>query len=31
MLTMREGKIVRIQNYTDQATVLQAAGLPTGP
>jgi ketosteroid isomerase-like protein len=31
MLTMREGKIVRIQNYTGQATVLQAAGLPTGP
>jgi ketosteroid isomerase-like protein len=31
MLTMREGKIVRIQDYTDQATALQAAGLPTGP
>jgi hypothetical protein len=28
---MREGKIVRIQDYTDQATALQAAGLPTGP
>jgi ketosteroid isomerase-like protein len=31
MLTMREGKIVRIQDYTDQATALQAAELPTGP
>jgi ketosteroid isomerase-like protein len=31
VLTMREGKIVRIQDYTDQATALQAAGLPTGP
>ena len=25
---MREGKIVRIQDYTDQATALQAAGCP---
>ena len=31
VLTMREGKIVRIQDYTDQATALQVAGLPTGP
>ena len=31
VLTMREGKIVRIQDYTDEATALQAAGLPTGP
>ena len=31
VLTMREGKIVRIQDYTDQANALQAAGLPTGP
>jgi ketosteroid isomerase-like protein len=31
VLTMREGKIIRIQDYTDQATALQAAGLPTGP
>jgi ketosteroid isomerase-like protein len=31
VLTMREGRIVRIQDYTDQATALQAAGLPTGP
>jgi ketosteroid isomerase-like protein len=31
VLTMREGKIVRIQDCTDQATALQAAGLPTGP
>ena len=31
VLTMREGKIVRIQDYIDQATALQAAGLPTGP
>jgi ketosteroid isomerase-like protein len=31
VLTMREGKIVRIQDYTDQATALQAAGLRTGP
>ena len=31
VLTMREGKIVRIHDYTDQANALQAAGLPTGP
>jgi ketosteroid isomerase-like protein len=31
VLTMREGRIVRIQDNTDQATALQAAGLPTGP
>jgi ketosteroid isomerase-like protein len=31
VLTMREGKIVRIQDYTEQATALQAAGLPTSP
>ena len=31
VLTMREGTIVRIQDHTDQATALQAAGLPTGP
>ena len=31
VLTMRDGKIVRIQDYTDQASALQAAGLPTGP
>jgi ketosteroid isomerase-like protein len=31
VLTMRAGKIVRIQDCTDQATALQAAGLPTGP
>ena len=31
VLTMREGKIVPIQDYTDHATALQAAGLPTGP
>ena len=31
VLTMRDGKIVRIQDYTDQATALQAAGLPIGP
>ena len=31
VLTMRAGKIVRIQDYTDQATAHQAAGLPTGP
>jgi hypothetical protein len=30
VLTMREGKITRIQNSTNQATALQAAGLPTG-
>jgi ketosteroid isomerase-like protein len=29
VLTMREGRIVRIQDYTDRATALQAAGLPT--
>jgi hypothetical protein len=29
VLTMREGKIIRIQDSTDQATALQAAGLPT--
>ena len=28
VLTMREDKIVPIQDYTDQATALQAAGLP---
>jgi len=28
---MRDGKIVRIQDYTYQATARQAAGLPTGP
>jgi len=27
VLTMRDAKIVRIQDYTDQATALQAAGL----
>jgi ketosteroid isomerase-like protein len=31
VLTMQQGKIVRIQDYTDQAAALQAAGLPTGP
>jgi ketosteroid isomerase-like protein len=31
VLTMRDGKIIRIQDSTDQATALQAAGLPTGP
>jgi ketosteroid isomerase-like protein len=31
VLTMWEGKIVRIQDYTDQAAALQAAGLATGP
>jgi ketosteroid isomerase-like protein len=31
VLTMRAGKIVRIQDYTDQAAALQAAALPTGP
>ena len=31
LLTLREGKIVRIQDYPDQASALQAAGLPTGP
>ena len=31
VLTIRDGKIVRIQDYTDQATAHQAAGLPTGP
>jgi ketosteroid isomerase-like protein len=31
VLTMRYGKIVRIQDYTDQATALQAAGLSPGP
>jgi ketosteroid isomerase-like protein len=31
VLTMREGKVVRIQDYTDQATALRAAGLPAGP
>jgi ketosteroid isomerase-like protein len=31
VLTMRDGKIVRIQDYTDQAAALQAAGLPTRP
>jgi ketosteroid isomerase-like protein len=30
VLTMRGGKIVRIQDYTDQATALQVAGLPIG-
>jgi ketosteroid isomerase-like protein len=30
VLTMRQGKIVRIQDYTDQASALQAAGLPIG-
>src|SRR5512133_4310031 len=29
VLTMRDGKIIRIQDYPDQATALQAAGLPT--
>lgn len=28
VLTMRAGKIVRIQDHTDQATALQATGLP---
>jgi hypothetical protein len=28
---MRQGKIVRIQDHTDQATALQAVGLPTRP
>ena len=28
VLTLRDGKIVRIQDYTDQATALQAARLP---
>jgi ketosteroid isomerase-like protein len=31
VLTMRDGKIVHIHDYTNQATALQAAGLPTGP
>jgi ketosteroid isomerase-like protein len=31
VLTLRQGKIVRIQDYTNQAAALQAAGLPTGP
>jgi len=31
VLTMRDGKIVRIQDYPDQASALQAAGLPPGP
>ena len=31
VLTMRDGKIIRIQDYSDQATALQAAGLPSGP
>jgi hypothetical protein len=31
VLTMRQGRIVRIQDATDQAAALQAAGLPTGP
>ena len=31
VLTMRDRRIVRIQDYTDQATALQAVGLPTGP
>jgi len=31
VLTMRDGKIVHIQDYTDQATALQAAGLSLGP
>ena len=28
VLTMRDGKIVRIQDHTDQATAVQAARLP---
>jgi hypothetical protein len=31
VLTIRDGKIVRIQDHTDQAAALQTAGLPTGP
>jgi len=31
VLTMRYGKIVRIQDYTDQAAARQAAALPTRP
>lgn len=31
VLTMREGKIVPIQDYTDQASALQSGGLATGP
>src|SRR5512132_3184689 len=31
VLTMRDGKIIRIQDDPDQATALQAAGLLTGP
>jgi ketosteroid isomerase-like protein len=31
VLTMRQGKIVRIQDYTDQAAALHAAGLPASP
>jgi ketosteroid isomerase-like protein len=31
VLTMRDGRIVRIQDYPDQAAARQAAGLPTGP
>jgi hypothetical protein len=31
VLTTRDGKIVHIHDYTNQATALQAAGLPTGP
>jgi hypothetical protein len=29
--TIRLGRIVRIQDYTDQGTALQAARLPTSP
>ena len=31
VLTMWEGKIVRIQDYTDQASALHSGGLATGP
>lgn len=31
VLTMRDGKIVRIQDFTDQAAAHQAVGLPTRP
>jgi len=31
VLTMRDGKIVRIQDYIDQAAARQAAGLPIHP
>ena len=31
VLTIRHGKIIRIQDYTNQATALQAAGPPTSP